>query len=37
MVDLGRWVQGDYRAALDPVEEDAPAETAAPPERDDAS
>jgi len=37
MVDLGRWVQGDYRAPAEPVGEDAPTDPASQPapERDD--
>jgi len=37
MVDLGRWVQGDYRAPADPVGEETPAEPASQPEHDEES
>ena len=37
MVDLGRWVQGDYRASAEPAGEDTPAAPASQPECNDES
>jgi len=37
MVDLGRWVQGDYRASAEPIGEDTPAAPASQPECNDES